>query len=238
MTSADPKHPVDLIIPAYNEEENIEPLAAALPWHLFRHVFLIDNASTDETAKRGIDSGFKVITEKSRGYGSACLAGMEAIHALDDKPYAVAFLDADLSDDPSKLGDVIAPILRGTSDFVIASRTKLAEPGSLTLTQQFGNRFACLLLNLTTGQHYTDLGPMRAMLYDALIDLDMNDRTWGWTVEMQYKAATKKLHITEFDVAYRDRHAGKSKISGSIIGSIKAGYKILTTIGVLYLKRT
>ena len=238
MTSPDPKHPVDLIIPAFNEEQNIKPLAEALPWHLFQNVYLINNASTDQTAKLAAEAGFTVISETNRGYGSACLAGIRAIQQSETQPYAIAFLDADLSDNPALLPDIIAPILRGTSDFVIASRTKLAEPGSLTLTQKFGNRFACLLLRLTTRQKYNDLGPMRAILYQALLELDMRDSTWGWTVEMQYKAATQKLHITEIDVPYRDRHAGQSKISGSITGSIKAGYKILTTIGLLYLKRT
>ncbi|QQE11054.1 glycosyltransferase family 2 protein [Planctomycetota bacterium] len=236
MSYVNPKQAIDLIIPAFNEQDNILPLANAIPKNLFRNIYLVDNGSTDHTAEYARESGFEVLSETTRGYGAACLRGLREIEELEEKPFAIAFLDADLSDNPASLPDVVAPIQRGLADFVVASRTKLADPKSLTITQKYGNKLACFLLLVFAGHKYTDLGPMRAMHYEELVSLNMRDKTWGWTVEMQFKAAVRKYAIQEIDVSYRDRHAGKSKISGSISGSIKAGYKIITTILRLYVQ--
>ena len=232
--------PVDLIIPAFNEEENIYALSAAIPRHHFRHIYLIDNASTDNTSKLAKEAGFIVLHEPNRGYGSACLRGLHHIERhgkVNDPapPFAVAFLDADLSDDPHHLYNVMTPILEHEADMVIASRIKLAEPGSLSPQQRFGNWLSCKLLKITTKHAYSDLGPMRAIRYDSLEKIHMQDKTWGWTVEMQFKAAAADyIQIKEVDVPYRNRQAGQSKISGSLVGSAKAGYKILATIWKLY----
>src|SRR5690606_24190908 len=151
-------------------------------------------------------------------------------------PDLVAFLDADLADDPAMLPKVCQPIIEGSADLVIASRPRHAEPGSLTITQRFGNALSCRMIRVLTGVRYTDLGPMRAVRWTSLERMAMADRTWGWTVEMQYKAASLKLRTHEIDTPYRKRHAGRSKISGSLVGSAKAGWKIMTTILHLWLR--
>ncbi|MFW5682533.1 MAG: glycosyltransferase family 2 protein [Phycisphaeraceae bacterium] len=145
-------------------------------------------------------------------------------------PDAVAFLDADLSDDPAELPRLIDAVVKGGADLAIGTRTARAEPGALELHQRFGNALACRLIAWSCGRRFRDLGPMRVIRWDALLRLEMRDRTWGWMVEMNYKAASRGLKVVELDVPYRKRHAGRSKISGSLIGSWKAGTKILTTI--------
>ncbi len=235
---------VDLIIPAHNEQENIPALCEALPWGLFRHVIVVNNASTDQTAPLAKQGGAVVVDEPGRGYGQACLAGLawiadqaeaEAdVEASKRLPDMVAFFDADLADDPNKLAELCQPIAEGQMDMVIGSRRKLAQRGSLTSTQRFGNWLACFLIRLCTGRDYHDLGPMRVIRWTALEQLKMQDRTWGWTVEMQFKAAVLGMRTLDVHVPYRPRHAGQSKISGTMMGSVKAGYKILSTIGILW----
>lgn len=225
---------VDLVIPARNEELNIGALLAALPRATLRHVIVADNGSTDRTAKLAQDHGAVVVHEPQRGYGAACLAGLGWIAALDDPPDVVAFIDADLADDPALLPTLCAPITNNKADLVIGSRRRLAQPGALTSSQRFGNALACRLIRLVTGQRYSDLGPMRAIRWSRLQTLAMSDRTWGWTVEIQFKAATQGLRFAEIDVPYRPRNAGQSKISGSWIGSVRAGWKIITTIAKLW----
>lgn len=234
VMSKDPKPIVDLIIPAFNEQQNIVALGCAIPRDHFRHIILVDNNSTDNTAELARQQGFVVLHEPERGYGAACLKGISWLKLQKPAPEMVAFCDADLSDDPALLADLTKPIARGEAMMVIGSRRRLAQPGSLTFTQRFGNRLACFLIWITTGKRFTDLGPMRIIDWQTLLDLNMRDTTWGWTVEMQYKAASRKLDCIDIDVPYRRRHAGKSKISGSIKGSIKAGYKILMTIFCLW----
>ncbi|MEO0963733.1 MAG: hypothetical protein AAFY08_01320, partial [Planctomycetota bacterium] len=148
-------------------------------------------------------------------------------------PVDFGLLDADLSDDPAELPALLAPLIDGSADLVIGQRFARAEPGALEPHQRFGNWLACALIARSTGRRYRDLGPMRALTVDALDRLGMADTTWGWTVEMQYKAVTRGLRVTEIDVPYRKRHAGRSKISGSIVGSYKAGTKIIGTIAQL-----
>jgi len=228
----------DLIIPALNEAQNIAALGRALqPLRdrgVLRRVILCDNGSTDATAELARGLGFIVVEELEPGYGSACLAGLDVVEQSGRPPAVVAFLDADLSDDPSHLPELIEPIVTGEADLVIGSRVNRAEPGALEAHQRLGNRLACTLMRWATGHAWSDLGPMRAMRWIELLNLEMTDRTWGWTVEMQYKAASRGLRCKEVDVPYRRRHAGRSKISGSITGSYKAGKKIITTIYKLW----
>ena len=230
----------DLIIPALNERANIDALFAALEKgvrHHFRNVILADNGSADGTPDAARGCGAIVVHEPQRGYGAACLKAMEWIATLEQPPDVVAFLDADLADDPAALPLILQPIADGRADFVIGSRVKLAEPGALNFVQRFGNGLACVLMRLATGSRYTDLGPFRAIRWDALQRLRMADRTWGWTVEMQMKAAILNVPTVEVDVAYRRRRHGRSKISGTVRGVIKAGTKIIVTIVALYLQR-
>ena len=224
---------VDLVIPAFNEEANMPALLEALPWSALRHVVVADNASTDRTAELAAAGGAQVVHESQRGYGAACLAALAWIAQRAEPPTAVAFLDADLSDDPAALPRLAEPVLHDRADLVLADRTQYADRGALEPHQRFGTALACRLLRATTGQRYQDLGPMRVVRYTSLTAMQMTDRTWGWTVEMQFKAAKLGLRIEEMAVPYRCRHAGKSKISGSIVGSAKAGWKIFTTIAWL-----
>lgn len=227
---------IDLIIPARNEAENMPALIAAIDAvrheARLRRVVLCDNGSTDDTAGLARAGGFEVIYEAQPGYGAACLAGLAHLRA--DPPDMVAFLDADLADDPGQLARLIEPIARGGADLSLGQRQKLAEPGALDPHQRFGNLMAVTLLRAITGHGYRDLGPMRVIRWRSLQQLTMVDRTWGWTIEMQYKAARHGLRIAEFDVPYRKRHAGKSKISGSLGGSFRAGTKIIATLATLW----
>ncbi len=227
---------VDLIIPARNEEANLPALIAALdPIYragLLRRVVLADNGSTDATAGLATAGGFEVVYEAQPGYGAACLAGLASLR--DDPPEAVAFMDADLADNPEQLAQLIRPLREGRADLVLGQRQKLAEPGALDPHQRFGNWLAVSLLRVITGRAYRDLGPMRVVRWRSLERLAMADQTWGWTVEMQYKAVQFGLRIVEIDVPYRKRHAGVSKISGSLVGSFRAGTKIIATLGQLW----
>ena len=227
----------DLIIPALDEAANIEPLFDALEplrGGVLRHVVIADNGSTDRTPEAAARRGAVVVHEPTRGYGAACLKALQWIGDLDEPPEIVAFLDAGLSDDPGALPAVLAPIEQGRAELVIGSRVKRAEPGALNIVQRFGNGLACLLMQLTTGRRYHDLGPMRAVRFDTLQRLDMADRTWGWTVEMQVKAALAGVPTVEVDVPYRRRVRGRSKISGTVRGVVAAGTRNNYTIIALW----
>jgi glycosyltransferase involved in cell wall biosynthesis len=223
---------VTVIIPALNEE-------ASLP-HVMRHlpavgrVVVVDNGSTDRTADVAAAAGATVVSEPARGYGAACLKGLATIRELDATgqplPRVVVFLDADFSDDPGGLTELVQPIFAGTADFVLGSRLLgRREPGAMPPQSVFGNRLACFLMRVLFGFRYTDLGPFRAIEYGRLTELGMTDRNFGWTVEMQIKAARRGLRTVEVPVPYRCR-IGQSKISGTVWGSIRAGYKILFLI--------
>ena len=227
---------MDLIVPARNEAANVpalfDALHAADARPRLRRIVVADNGSTDATADLARQRGAEVVHESTPGYGGACLAAIA--HLADDPPEAVAFLDADLSDDPAALAGLIEAVCVQGFDLAVGSRVALAEAGALEPHQRFGNALACRLIALATGRRFRDLAPMRVVRFDALRRLDMRDRTWGWIVEMNYKAATHGLRVVERDVPYRRRHAGVSKISGSLQGSWRAGTKILSTIYLLW----
>jgi glycosyltransferase involved in cell wall biosynthesis len=224
---------IDVVIPAFNEEKSIGHVLADLPRALVRHVVVADNNSADRTAAIARENGAVVVPAVRQGYGSACLAGLAWLEALpaDDQPDIVVFIDADYSDHPDQLPAVIAPILDGRAELVIGSRMLKEQPAGALLPQAvFGNALACFLIESLFGQRYTDLGPFRAITWPALKKLRMCDPNYGWTVEMQVKAARLGVRAVEVPVDYRPR-IGQSKITGTLKGSFNAGWKILWTIG-------
>ena len=229
----------DLVIPALDEEANIEPLFDALDGQrgLIRRVILADNGSVDGTPEAAAARGAVVVREPHRGYGTACLAAIDWIRRDGEPPDVLVFLDADLADDPTALPRLLAPLEAGDADLVIGSRVRQAEPGALNAPQRFGNRLACAMIAVLGGRRFGDLGPFRAVRWPTLERLAMADRTWGWTVEMQMKAAILGLASVEVDVPYRVRRAGRSKISGTVRGVVTAGTKIITTIVGLWWRR-
>lgn len=224
------KSTIAVIIPAFNEAESIAKVIGEIPKGLVQEVIVVNNASSDETALRAEAAGATVLCEKNRGYGYACLKGIEYVKQMNPAPDIVVFLDADYSDSPGEMDELVAPIIDDNMDMVIGSRAiGDREQGSMTPQQLFGNWLATHLLKLLYNADFTDLGPFRAIKFDKLLAIDMQDKTFGWTVEMQIKAAKQKLLFTEIPVSYK-RRIGVSKISGTISGTIKAGYKILFTI--------
>ncbi len=220
---------INVIIPAYNEENSIAKVIRDIP-KLVNEVIVISNNSTDNTEKNAKQAGATVLKENRRGYGYACLKGMEYIADSSIKPEIIVFLDGDYSDYPEQLHDIIQPIVDKNIDFVIGSRVKrLREKGSMTPQQVFGNGLATFLMKLFFNAKFTDLGPFRAIKYDKLLALHMEDKTYGWTVEMQLKALKKRYSYTEVPVKYRNR-IGVSKVSGTVKGTILAGFKILSWI--------
>lgn len=219
---------VALIMPALNEEPAIASTLEDLRGRGLAQVIVVDNGSSDRTAEVARAHGAQVVSEPQRGYGKACLAG---ISALDLRTEIVVFMDADGSDHPDDLDRLVWPIARGQADLVLGSRVLgERESGSLRPQQRFGNWLATLLLRLLYGARYTDLGPFRGIRREALAGLGMRDTGFGWTVEMQVKAHQQGLRVLEVPVRYRQRAGGRSKISGSIRGSILAGTKIIWTI--------
>jgi len=221
---------IDVIIPAFNEENAVGNVILDIPKHLVREVIVVNNNSTDKTAVNAVKAGANVLEEQNMGYGNACLKGIKHISDKETKPDIVVFLDADYSDYPEEIVHLIKPIIDEDMDMVIGSRALgNLEKGAMTPQQIFGNWLATSLLKLFYGVHYTDLGPFRAIKYNSLLAIDMKDKTYGWTVEMQVKAAKQKMKSCEVPVNYRVR-IGFSKVSGTVKGTIGAGYKIITTI--------
>ena len=217
---------VSVIIPVFNEQDAITRVLADLPKHLIHEIIVVDNGSTDKTAQLAAEAGARVVAESRRGYGSACLKGI----ASSDNPDIIAFIDGDYSDHPEEMTRVLAPLLEDRADFCIGSRVLgNREPGALLPQARFGNWLATTLISAFFGADYTDLGPFRAIRRETLARLNMQDRTFGWTVEMQVKAARLRVRTTEVPVSYRKR-IGVSKITGTLEGTIKAGWKILFTI--------
>jgi glycosyltransferase involved in cell wall biosynthesis len=225
---------VDAVIPALDEEGAIGGVLDTLPRPPVRRVVVCDNGSRDRTADIARRHGAEVVVEPRRGYGAACLRALDAL--ASDPPDVVLFLDADGSDDPPEAVRVLDPILGGRADFVIGSRTLgTRERGAMTPQARFGNWLASGLLRTLYGVRATDLGPFRAIAYGPLLALEMRDRDFGWTVEMQVKAARAGLRSEEVPVRYR-RRIGRSKISGTVSGTVRAGIKILGTIAADYAR--
>ncbi len=228
--SSQEKKIVDVIIPAFNEENAVGQVIKEIPKGLVRYVIVCNNGSKDKTKTRAHEAGAIVVDEAEQGYGAACLKGIHYLSTLSEQPDIVVFLDADYSDYPEEMTMMVNTLIDQELDLVIGSRALgQLERGSMTPQQIFGNWLATNLISLLYGYDFTDLGPFRAIGYTTLLELDMRDRTYGWTVEMQVKAAKKKLKASEVAVRYRKR-IGKSKISGTVKGTILAGQKILWTI--------
>lgn len=228
-----------VVIPALNEEKSIGLVLGDLP--KVAGVIVVDNGCTDGTAGIAAESGAIVVAEPQRGYGAACLRGLRELRELTDAnqavPKVVAFVDADYSDHVHLLPTLIEPIMSDQQDFVLGSRLLgEREAGAMPPQSVFGNQLACFLMRVFFGVRYTDLGPFRAIDYQRLRELEMQDENFGWTIEMQIKATWIGLRTLEIPVPYRAR-VGASKISGTVSGTIKAGYKILYTIAKYRLMR-
>ncbi|MEM9294110.1 MAG: glycosyltransferase family 2 protein [Acidobacteriota bacterium] len=236
---ADGENPVptiDVVIPAYNEESSLPLVLSAIPSPPVRRVIVADNNSTDSTAELARDAGAIVVPAPRQGYGSACLSGLEYLRS-HQPPEVVVFLDGDYSDHPEELPQVIEPILQGKAEMVIGSRTLgNRQRGALLPQARAGNLIACTLMRLLYGHRYTDLGPFRAITWKALERLEMNDPNFGWTAEMQVKALRRGIRVAEVPVSYRKR-VGVSKITGTLKGTVMAGYKILYTVFRYALER-
>lgn len=234
MARAEGAPRIGLVIPAFNEEQALPLVLGDLPRGMLDRTVVVDNDSTDATARLAREGGAEVVSERRRGYGQACLAGIARLLEPGDGGRAglgdddvIVFLDADYSDHPEELPAVVAPILAGRADMVIGSRV-LGGAGMDALLPQawFGNRLACFLMRLLFGARYTDLGPFRAIRVEALRRLRMVDTDFGWTVEMQLKARSCGLAVEEVPVRYRKR-VGESKITGTVSGTLRAAWKIL-----------
>ena len=226
---------IKVIIPAYNEQDSIANVINDIP-DIVDETIVISNNSNDNTEINAKKAGATVLSEPKKGYGYACLKGIDYISKLEQKPTIIVFLDGDYSDYPEQLTEIVDPILKDDIDFVIGARVKkLRETGSMTPQQIFGNWLATFLMKLFYEAKFSDLGPFRAIKYNKLLALKMEDKTYGWTVEMQLKVLKQKMSYKEIPVKYRNR-IGVSKVSGTVKGSIFAGIKILTWIFKYSLK--
>ncbi len=221
---------VDVIIPVFNEEQSIGLVLKDIPVDTINEVVVVNNGSTDNTVEVAKSAGATVVDQNLKGYGNACLKGIDYIVSKAQPPDIVVFLDGDYSDHPEELSTLLKPITEEGYDLVIGSRTTgNQEKGAMLPQAVFGNFLATFLIKTLYGLRFTDLGPFRAIKYEKLLSLNMQDRTFGWTVEMQVKAAKNGLRCTEVPVSYRKR-IGVSKITGTLTGTVKAGYKIIWTI--------
>ena len=217
---------ISIIIPAFNEESSIGLVLDALPQDKIHEIIVVNNNSNDDTARVATEHGARVVEEPRKGYGSACLKGIDEL----DAPDIVVFLDGDFSDFPEEIFELVNPIEKGDADFVLGSRMILPESRRALLPQAlYGNRLAVFLIKLFFNYSFTDLGPFRAIRYKSLMAIGMQDIDFGWTVEMQVKAVKNGLRIQEVPVKYRER-IGVSKITGTVSGTFKAGTKIIYTI--------
>jgi len=219
-----------VIIPAFNEEQSIGKVIDDIPDKSDKIVLVCNNGSTDNTEKEALNAGAMVLTENRKGYGYACLKGIQFLKELPSPPEYVVFMDGDYSDFPIQMNDLLHQVEVNNYDLVIGSRAMgNNERGSMTLPQRFGNWLSGFLIGIIYRQEVSDLGPFRAIKWNRLLELNMQDKTFGWTVEMQIKAIKQKFSYKEIAVDYRKR-IGKSKVSGTIKGTLLAGYKIIYTI--------
>lgn len=226
---------IKVIIPAYNEAYSIAKVIQEIP-SIVSEIIVVNNNSSDDTAINATRAGATVLNETRKGYGYACLCGMDYIAKKSSKPYIIVFIDGDYSDYPEELTKIVKPILEENVDLVIGARTKaLRDDGSMTPQQIFGNKLATFLMKLFFRSTFTDLGPFRAIKYEKLLEMEMEDKTYGWTIEMQLKALKNKMSYVEIPVRYKKR-IGVSKVSGTLKGSIFAGVKILAWIFKYSLK--
>jgi glycosyltransferase involved in cell wall biosynthesis len=224
--SVDKINVIKVIIPAYNEEKAIAKVIAEIPSNV-DEIIVVSNNSTDKTEEVAKNAGATVLSEHRKGYGYACLKGMDYISKLEVKPDIIVFLDGDYSDYPNELTKLIEPIVNQNIDFAIGARVaNLREKGSMTPQQVFGNWLATFLMKVFFGAKFTDLGPFRAIKYEKLLQLKMEDKTYGWTVEMQLKVLKQKMTYVEIPVRYKNR-IGVSKVSGTVKGTVMAGVKII-----------
>lgn len=220
---------IKVIIPAVDEEESIAKVIAEIPKQI-SEIIVVNNGSKDNTALVAEKSGATVLNEPQKGYGNACLKGLSYLANAKVTPDIVVFLDGDYSDYPAEMTKIINPILNDDVDFVVGARSsELREKGAMTFPQRFGNWLATFLMKLLFNSTFSDLGPFRAIRYEALKSLKMQDKTYGWTVEMQLKVLKNKIRYAEVPVHYKKR-IGVSKVSGTIKGAIFAGFKILSWI--------
>lgn len=221
---------ISVIIPAFNEADSVTQVISEIPDELVHEIIVVNNASTDKTEQNARKAGATVLKEEKKGYGYACLKGIDYLKKTNPDTDIVVFLDADYSDSPAEMDKLVQPIIEDDIDLVIGSRALGdRETGAMTPQQIFGNWLATRLLRLLYDAYFTDLGPFRAIKFQKLLAINMQDTTFGWTVEMQVKAAKHNLSFREVPVSYKKR-IGVSKISGTVSGTIKAGYKILYTI--------
>lgn len=226
---------IGVIIPAYNEALSIGKVVLEIP-QTVTEIVVVNNGSTDETEIKAISAGATVLNEPRKGYGHACLCGINYFNNLPKPPEIVVFLDGDYSDYPEDLNIIIKPILEDQVDFVVGSRVKSQrERGSMTPQQIFGNELASVLMSILYGGKFSDLGPFRAIKLAVLNKLKMQDKTYGWTVEMQLKILGNKFSYCEVPVRYKKR-IGKSKVSGTVVGTVMASIKILGWIFKYYFK--
>lgn len=220
-----------VVIPAFNEQNAVGKVIRDIPQNLVDEIIVVNNNSTDLTSEIAREAGATVLFEPKKGYGRACLKGMDYLqNQRTEKTDIVVFIDADYSDYPEEMSKLVQPILSGKAQLVIGSRALgKREKGAMTIPQLFGNWLATNLMHIIYGAKFTDLGPFRAIDYKTLLSLDMQDQTYGWTVEMQLKVAKQKMTYCEIPVNYRKR-IGFSKISGTVKGTIMAGYKIISTL--------
>ena len=227
---------ISVVIPAFNEEKSIPYVLNDIP-NFVNLIIVCDNSSTDKTSEIAKNMGAKVVFEEKKGYGNACLKAISYLRNLKDKPEIVVFIDGDYSDDPKQMKKIVDPIFYEGYDLVLGARTKsLRDKNSMTAHQIFGNWLACFLMRIFFNSRFKDLGPFRAITWDKLMQLDMRDKSFGWTIEMQIKALIKYYKYMEIGVKYKKR-IGKSMISGTLVGSILAGKKILYLIFKYYLKK-
>ena len=228
---------IKVIIPAHNEAETIGKVLSDIPT-MISEIVVVSNNSSDATDTVAKEAGATVLSEPRQGYGYACLKGIDYLSRQNPQPDIVVFLDADYSDHPEEMEKIVAPIVENKVDFVVGARVpRFREKGAMTFPQRFGNWLATFLMKLFFNSKFTDLGPFRAIRFDILKSLQMEDKTYGWTVEMQLKVLKKHIPYTEVPVHYRNRGGGESKVSGTIKGAIFAGVKILGWIFKYSLKK-